>query len=114
MLGLVRAVDLIVDTRRQRLVQVFVLHVWVMLRLRVVYEQTDCDGVRHRPRAHMCEIGYSWSREVTGSRGQISHYKGGARRRRAAQRPRVPEAFQNEAAKGSCRRLASSGLGTLY
>ena len=41
MLGLVRAVDLIVDTRRQRPVQVFVLDVWVMSRLRVVYEQTE-------------------------------------------------------------------------
>ena len=31
---------------------------------------------------------------------QISHCKGGARRRRAAQRPRVLEASPNEAAKG--------------
>ena len=36
---------------------------------------------------------------------QISHGKGGARRRRAAQRPRVLGACQNEAAKGPRRQL---------
>ena len=42
---------------------------------------------------------------LTGEIGQISHGKGRARRRRAAQRPRVLEACQNEAAKGPRHQL---------
>ena len=48
---------------------------------------------------------YCNSHGLKNSPGQISHCKGGARRRRAAQRPRVLRACQNEAAKGSHRRL---------
>ena len=49
---------------------------------------------------HLTEARRKHHMPPCGGRRQISHCKGGARRRRAAQRPRVLRASPNEAAKG--------------
>ena len=78
-------------------------------------EDGDCGGLRCRTG---CRPGMSSEPLIrvtsgTGARhvpvravvANYSHGKGGARRRRAAQRPRVLEACQNEAAKGPRHQL---------